>query len=102
MKRVKVVIPVYSDKLSDNDWLSLEHNTSVLRRYPIVLLLPRSLSIEAVARKFPAVRSYEIIRVSDGYLGKAGVLGYNRMMLSAEFYELFSDCEYILVCQTDA
>ena len=102
MKRVKIVIPVYSENLSENDWLSLEHNTEVLGRYPIVLLLPRSLQLEAVARRFPAVYNYEIIRVSDGYLGKAGILGYNRMMLSAEFYELFTDYEYILICQTDA
>ena len=102
MKRVKVVIPVYSERLSENEWLSLEHNTEVLKRHPIVLLLPRSLSIEAVARRFPTVCNHEIIRVSDGYLGKAGILGYNRMMLSAEFYDLFVDCEYILICQTDA
>lgn len=102
MKRVKVVIPVYAETLTENEWLSLRHNAEVLSRYPIAVLLPRSLPVEAVAERFPEVRSCEVIRVSDGFLGRSGILGYNRMMLSAEFYEQFSDCEYILICQTDA
>ena len=41
--------------------------------------------------------------VSDEWLGrKNGIAGYNRMMLSAGFYELFRDYEYLLICHTDA
>jgi hypothetical protein len=43
------------------------------------------------------------MRVTDEWLGsKNGIQGYNRMMLAREFYDLFAECEYILICQTDA
>lgn len=41
--------------------------------------------------------------VSDTWLGvRNGIAGYNQMMLSREFYQLFNDTEYLLICHTDA
>lgn len=41
--------------------------------------------------------------VGDEWLGRRnGIAGYNRMMLSEEFYASFPDTEYILICHTDA
>lgn len=103
MGKIKIIIPIYTELLTDNEWLSLMRNMEMLKRYPIVLLVPKSLSFEKIAEiaSFPA--PYEVVRVSEEYLGsKNGIPGYNRMMLSTEFYDLFADCEYILICQTDA
>lgn len=101
--KAKVVIPIYSDELSERERMSIRNNTSVLNRYPIVLVMPHGISGDEALRQIPAGVSCEIVRVSDEWLGRRnGIAGYNRMMLSAEFYDLFSDAEYILLCQTDA
>ena len=98
-KKVKVVVPVYTETLSGRDEKSLRQTVDVLRRYPITLLAPEGLDVTALQREF-AIE--EVTRVSREWLGQNGIKGYNHMMLSREFYEMFADYEYILICQTDA
>lgn len=101
--KVKVVIPIYSDGMSEQERMSIRNNAAVLNRYPIVLVMPHGISGDEALRQIPAGDTCEVVRVSDEWLGRRnGVAGYNRMMLSAEFYDMFSDTEYILLCQTDA
>lgn len=97
--RVKVVIPIYTESLKGYDEYSLINNVKILSRYPIAILAPEGLNISAITCLIPPC---EEIRVSPNWLGTKGIAGYNDMMLSRSFYELFSDCEYILICQTDA
>lgn len=97
--KVKVVVPIYKESLSERESLSFKHNAEVLARYPHVIVAPEGLNIEAVESIAPQC---EVVRVSKEWLGERGIAGYNNMMLSKEFYELFADCEYILICQTDA
>lgn len=96
--KVKVVVPIYKKSLNDRELRSFRHNAKTLSRYPHVLLAPESLDISAIEALLPEA---EVIRVSDNWLGKQGIAGYNDMMLSKSFYEIFSDCQYILICQTD-
>lgn len=104
MNQVKVIIPIYKERLSQNEIRSLRNNTEVLRNHPIVLLVPEGFSFEEFEKEaFPLAVPCEVMRVCDEWLGvKNGIAGYNRMMLSEEFYARFSDCEYILICHTDA
>lgn len=99
-KLVKVVVPVYKAELSPTELSSLAQTGEVLKNYPIVLLYPAGLDISALTARYP---SFETMAVSDEWIGsKNGIAGYNRMMLSREFYELFDDTEYILICHLDA
>lgn len=94
--KVKVVIPVYSEMFTEHEARSLTHNLELLRRYPATVLCPEGLQLPE------PVAGMEEIRVSDEWLGRRnGIAGYNRMMLCAAFYDLFADCEYILICQPD-
>ena len=98
--QVKVVVPIYAEQLDHNEHKSLCRTVAVLGRYPIVLLAPEGLDVSALEAEFPMC---DVVRVTDEWLGrKNGIDGYNRMMLSREFYEMFADCDYILICQTDA
>lgn len=97
--KVKVVVPVYKSKLSPREELSFVNNYKVLGRYSTVILAPEGLNIDAITALAPKA---EVVRVSKDWLGEKGIAGYNDMMLSKDFYTLFSDCEYILICQTDA
>ncbi|MFR9620915.1 MAG: DUF5672 family protein [Rikenellaceae bacterium] len=102
MNKLKVIIPLYHDRLPDLELKLLRNNLERLASHTIVLLMPEGLALDGMREQF-SVDDYPIVRVSPEWLGrKNGVAGYNRMMLSAEFYELFCDSEYILICQTDA
>lgn len=97
--KVKVVVPIYKNRLEGRELASFLNNAEKLSRYPMVLLAPEGLDIDAIAALAPQA---EIMRVSRDWLGEKGIEGYNNMMMSKEFYQLFADCEYILICQTDA
>lgn len=98
--KAKVVIPVYRPSLAAGEQASLRNTLDKLGQWPIVLLKPRGLDISAVTDGLPP---HEELEVSDEWLGsRNGIHGYNVMMLSRGFYELFADTDYILVCHTDA
>ena len=45
----------------------------------------------------------ETLVVSDNWLGsRRGIQGYNEMMMDKDFYDLFTDTEFILICHVDA
>ena len=94
---VKVVVPIYSNILNPFERISLEHNWSVLKTHNFVFIRPSGLDISNIKKKFSGCGE-EIF--DDGYFN--GISGYNRLMLSPEFYRRFSDTDYILVCQLDA
>ena len=99
VKKIKVVVPVYKESLQGRELLSLRNNAQKLARYPHVIVAPDGLNVDAIVSEVPGA---EVVRVSKEWLGSNGVAGYNRMMLSKSFYELFADSEYILICQSDA
>lgn len=100
-KEVVVVVPVYRPELTVWERASLRQTVGVLQEnYPVELLVPCGMDCSAIRREFSGLPVRE---VSDEWLGrKNGIAGYNRMMLSAGFYELFRDYEYLLICHTDA
>ena len=95
---VTIVIPVYKQTLSDFDKISLSQCIKVLGNYPITLVKPHSLSLKEYASYLNTdffVESFE-----DSYF--EDVQGYNRLMLSSEFYRRFLNYEFILIYQLDA
>ncbi len=100
--RVTVVIPLYKEVLPILELKILENNLEKLENYRVVFVVPHTLDLSQFFEQMGR-DDFEIIRVTDEWLGrKNGISGYNRMMLSSDFYKLFSDCEYILICHTDA
>lgn len=97
---VKIIIPFYKEELKDWENAALANNIEKLAGYPIVFLTPEGLNIERYTQTYPQA---EVIRVSTNWLGtQRGIAGYNEMMMSEAFYQLFADSEYILICHTDA
>ena len=95
-KTVVVCIPVYKDKLSVFEQVSLKQLNKVLDKYQRVFLAPISLQFdygklgeEIVIERFPDYYFYDVIC-------------YSAFMLSKELYQCFADYEYMLVYQTDA
>lgn len=97
---VKVIIPFYKGTLNNWESAALTNNIKLLHNHPIVFLKPDNLDLTPIATAYPQA---EMMGVSPDWLGtKRGIAGYNEMMMSKAFYDLFSDTEYILICHTDA
>lgn len=96
-KTVRVVIPIYKDKLDENEELSLSQCRIMLSNYPICFLKPKSLNLSFLLEMYPEI---QIENFPDDYF--KDIQSYNKLMLSTEFYERFLDYEYILIYQLDA
>ena len=94
---VKVIVPVFRDSLECYERISLQQNLRVLGAYPVVFIHPVGLKINQLLKEFPGCGEETF---ADEFF--AGIAGYNRLMLSPEFYSRFSDVDYLLICQLDA
>jgi len=94
---VKIIVPVYKNTLSLREETSVKQCCKVLKDYPLVFVKPESLNADELLGRFPEFQQESF---PDHYF--KGRKGYNQLMLSSEFYERFSDAEYILIHQTDA
>ena len=95
---VAVVVPIYKSELTDFEVMSLENCLNVLGKHRIIVIAPQGLSLEAILN----LNSHNI---TIEYFGKKyfeNVIGYNKLMLSFNFYRKFIDYEYILIYQLDA
>lgn len=100
MNQVAIVIPVYKRELAWNEEISFRQTLRVLGSHPIVMVCPESLDISAyntIAGKFNKSLSTESFE--SKYF--ASIDGYNRLLLSEEFYQRFSKYMYILINQLD-
>lgn len=97
-KSVRIIIPLYKTEITPEEHTSLE---CCFRLYgqsrPITFIKPESLDLTELHRRYPEA---DIETFPDHYF--KGLEGYNRLMLSAEFYERFLDTEYLFIYQTDA
>lgn len=94
-KKVAVIIPIYKPDLSPLEQIALNRCFDVLSAYDIIAIKPESLKLNEYGCTFSKVVSFEDTYFSD-------IQGYNRLMLSASFYQAFLDYTYILIHQLDA
>ena len=93
---VKIIVPIYRDILDEYEQISLRQNMKVLGAYPFVFIRPEGLDISPILKEFP--NSQEEVFNKDYF---CNIAGYNRLMMSSDFYRRFSDTEYLLICQLD-
>ena len=94
---VKVIIPIYRNKLDEYEYISLKQNRQVLKAHTFVFIHPAELDISQLKKEFPECEE-EIFE--DKYF--RNINGYNKLMMSSDFYKRFSNCDYLLICQLDA
>jgi hypothetical protein len=94
--RLVVVVPVYRAILDPYEEISLRRTFQVLDGHHLVMVKPEGLDTSAIQARFPfaAVETF-----APDYF--RSIQGYNRLLLSAEFYARFLASEYLLVCQLD-
>lgn len=94
---VCVAVPMYQAALSPAEQVALDRCIAVLGHHPIVAVKPESLCLDELFNNHPQLLSEDF---PDRFF--AGVKGYNRLMLSDEFYARFAAYEFILIHQLDA
>lgn len=93
---VAIVIPIYNPLLSPNDKIALRNIYKTLGSHPIYVVHPEGMDISIVSSMCPMIQ-YKTFYPSFFN----SIEGYNRLMLSRDFYETFAEYEYILIAQLD-
>jgi hypothetical protein len=96
MKKVSVIIPFYRNEISANEKIALQQCKRILSNYPIIAVKPHGLTLTAGDG---LINFTDTVSFEDHYF--ENIAGYNKLMLSAEFYSRFLDYEYMLIYQMD-
>lgn len=97
MNNCAVVIPVYKESLDADELFSVTHSLLQLKGHDIHWVSPKSLDMSYYIENFQV---QHLQRFDDIFF--ENIQGYNRLLVSVEFYERFNSYEFMLVCQTDA
>lgn len=95
--QVAVVIPFYKPELTAYEQIALRQCEYILGNHIKIAVKPHQLLLPAHS---DVIKISEVISFDNYYF--ENIDGYNRLMLSAEFYSKFQAFEYILIYQLDA
>jgi hypothetical protein len=91
-KRVAIMVPLPSPVLSADDEVSMRHLRRHLDHYDKFLLVPRGMEIK--------LDGFSVIELDHKHFGSAA--NHNRMLYLVDFWEKFSDYEFMLMYHLDA
>ena len=97
MNKIVVIVPIYKANLSKYDRISLDITCEVLASHDIVVVHPEGLDTTMISNDYPILKYKPFPKSFFD-----GIMGYNSMMMSSDFYGAFLDYDYMLICQTDA
>lgn len=99
-----MIIPVYKtfDNLTVSEKRSFNQALKVFANEDIILALPEKLNIKNYDELSMFNNNKKLGRAEFSEMYFEGIEGYNRLLLSCEFYESLSDYEYVLIFQLDA
>jgi len=100
-KKVCIVIPVYKEKISKWEEMSLRQCCKVLLRYPIFLVTYETLDCTVY---YSIAQEYMVSLKRENFDATyfSGIPGYNALMMSKDFYLRFKQYDYMLIYQLDA
>lgn len=94
-KSVVIVIPIYKEKLSPTETISLQQLNKILGKYPRIFVAPKSLAFD-----FGSIGDgIAVERFDDMWF--QSVTSYSCLMMQKDFYERFSAYEFMLLYQLD-
>ena len=96
MEEVAIIIPFYLSKLSYYDRISLNQCQKTLSNYPKIAIKPKDLEFEKLNT---GVNFIKTVSFPNHYF--ENIEGYNKLLLSSEFYEAFLEYKFILIYQLD-
>ncbi len=91
-KTVAIVVPMYKEKLSENEKISIKHLLHFLGNYDKYFITPKKLRTNHP--------EFKIIKFNNKYFKNTKT--YSKLLLTKNFYKKFNDYKYILIYQLDA
>ncbi len=100
-KKAAVVIPIYSNKLNENEKFSLNRCLQIFKKHDIIFACPYKLdeNIYLKNRKVNNINP-KFEKFDDAFF--KNTRGYSKLLLDKEFYKRFIKYDYILIYQLDA
>lgn len=98
---ISIVIPVFKSELTENEKKSLIQCCKVFYQKYFTLVVPENLEVGLYENIFVSNGCNYIIQRFNNHFFNS-IAGYNRLLLSREFYQRFHTFEYILIYQLDA
>lgn len=98
-KQVRIVVPVYKSP-SPSEEISFRQCLNVLANYPITLVCSDGFIVDdyqCIATEYGKI--LEVERFKPWFF--ENISGYNKLMLSLDFYVRFEQSKYVLIYQTD-
>lgn len=96
---VAVVIPLHTIQLDRWAMLALQSAEAVFFHRPIILVVPPNVAKSSLAATLRARGSVVIELESHHFVSRGS---YNNMLFQADFFQLFTEFDYILLFQLDA
>ena len=95
-----VLMPTHKSRLNKRELEAFLNNLLVLKGRHCVVILPEGVSQQNFLHLRKKLKlDFEVINLKSGYLGS--IEKYNQMALAPDFYQMFIDHEYVLICQFD-
>ncbi|MFO7745522.1 MAG: DUF5672 family protein [Psychroflexus sp.] len=94
-KKISIVIPIYKDTLNHNEVMVIKNLLELYGAKKLCIACPKSIKLSSEVTT--DIKKEEF---NDSYF--KSIESYNKLMLSEEFYERFSDFKFILIHQLDA
>lgn len=95
MKSCVIIFPLYKSP-NQLELAFLENGMRLTPGYRHVIVAPEYLNVDD---SYGQLQNLEVKRFADAYFD--GIPGYNRLLLSKDFYSAFQDFDYILIHQPD-
>jgi len=97
MQSTIVLIPIYKTELDPLETYSLDVSLASLEGRDVRFIGPNGLDLGLYSSRYSSI---PFISFDDASF--ASIPGYNRLLLSQEFYRQFAEYEFMLILQTDA
>lgn len=94
---VIVVVPVYKPELNALEQYSLDQSLAALVGRKFMFIGPVNLNWDYYLLRYPQA---SFMGLENDFF--SSIQGYNKLLLSAAFYQLFDEYEFMLILQTDA
>jgi hypothetical protein len=99
-KLVAVTIPIYKNIPDKDEQNSLAQCLRILGSYPIIFYCPEGMDITFYVQFCEGKATIKFESFKKEFFN--GIPGYNKLMLSKNFYKRFSEYQFILIYQLDA
>ena len=96
---IAIVIPIYRDFLDKYEQESINSIIRNFNDFEIVFAAPENLTFESYQTYFSQLNNYRVVNFNQDCF--KSIDAYNQLLLDSNFYSIFSNYKYILICQLD-